>query len=188
MNEGHSEKKSLEQERDESLTPEQIEKYEGSRARYEDKLNPSDAKYLPTYIQVDAIFEKHFRDEIKKRGISISEDDLSKIMHYSTVDESESNGKSFKGKQISRVETIDTNIKADSVLRSGIRPQLLHKRAIGETEIRPFSDAETEEFMKRYPLELGEAFESAQEMTSEDIRKTEEETARTNAKRTIDKL
>ena len=109
MNESHGEKTSFEQDRDEHLTPEQIDKLEGSRTRYEDKvknkigerrkgvnLPPGSEEDLRASIDTDAILENHLRDEIKKRGISISEEDLAKIMRYSTVGASDVDGKSFE--------------------------------------------------------------------------------------------
>ena len=169
---------------------------EGSRLRYEDKLKKQykhanlDINSIPQgAIQMDAILEDHFRDEIKKRGISIDENDLSKIMYYSTVGASNVGGKRFTGEQISKVETIDANIKPDFPhSHDGERPLLVHQRTVGQSEGHIFSDAETAEFMRRFPLELGEAFRAAQEMTREDIRKLEEDMVHTNAKRTIDEL
>lgn len=184
MSEGHGEKKSLEQERDERLTPEQIKKHEGSRERYEGKLRSGERGFdaekaitLTDATSQDAILEGHFRDEIKRRGIQISEEDLSKIVKVLELKGSAPTG-------AYEVETIDSNVKA--VKRDEYRWSQKRRHPSGVAE--QLSDAETKEFLQRFPPELTGAFKVAQEKAKEDIQKRMEEITRVAAKKVVDEL
>ena len=190
MNESHGET-SPGQGGNGNLTPEQVANLE-RRDRYEARKKkgpyyPDTEEGLHNSFHADGNFENHFREEIKKRGIQISEEDLSKIILYSTVDASRDERYSFEGKQIHRVKTIDTSIESGDIPRSGVRPPLVAK-AMEKSGERIFSDIEAEEFMKRFPLELGEAFRAAQETTTNEWIKRREESDRAAAKKTVDEL
>ncbi|MEK7101691.1 MAG: hypothetical protein AAB882_00865 [Patescibacteria group bacterium] len=85
MNESHGEKSS-EKKQGGDLTPER--KNQENRALYEDTIRKGYRERGLSYkksvvlqhINIDAIFEDRFRDEIKRRGIPVSEENISELI------------------------------------------------------------------------------------------------------------
>lgn len=152
-----------------NASSEQEKRHEESTKRFELRVSNDfiKGKQVPkedqqmAKIQTHAIFEKHFREEIKQRGIQMREDDLQKIMSISG--------------QGSRptLSTISNNVERLSDGRN-VSQTFRLKPIFDKIEPRTIYGAEAEELAKRYPMdELQKAAETAMEKTTEQIKRSE---------------
>ncbi|HXK38806.1 MAG TPA: hypothetical protein VJ043_01830 [Candidatus Paceibacterota bacterium] len=194
--------KSLEQHRDDrNLTPKQVEKYEGSRKRFDAQMGEkAEEKMLkrsglrnriggePEYaIHENAIFEKHLRDVLKEREIDMSDFDISKIVSLERgADDTE-----YASGTNRTLHTIDSKAR-HTTSEDGAREIELESKETGRTRFLMYNDTLEREFLRRYPIdELEPAMIEAKGRADTEIRAEEmkfDTRQRQEAQKTVDDI
>ena len=155
-------------------TPEKEKSLEKSRRNFADQIKKADdndrterPNLKSDFTFSEAIIEKHFREEIAKRGINISDKDMSKIMAvYPHM-----------------LRTINSQVER-STEKPG--PLTFKHQDLQTWEKTELNAPETKEFLKRFPMDqLHSAYLTAYQKATAEIHHNE---AKEKAKEKIDEL